>query len=281
LVAHDEWVPALLWPNLWPNLASIALVGAALFVALAVLHLMERAVGRFVAHRLGWRAVLVTGWIGVPVHELSHLLTAVVFRHRIVGYSLFDPDPSTGTLGYVKHAHSRPTAWQMAGYFFIGVAPLVGGAAVLSLVLSWMVPPERLWALVKRGLGEGIQDPARLLELSVLAGMGERLLRATWALLREIWHSRTSWLPLQIYLLVAVAAHLAPSRRDLSGGLRGGFVVVLVLVGGAAVAALLGKSLAPLVALVPALGLLVVATLVFELLYLALVAAWAALFGRR
>ena len=63
-----------------------------------LLHLVERRVSRRLSHRFGWRSVLVTGWLGVPLHELSHLAMCWVFRHRIVAYRLFDPDPRTGTL---------------------------------------------------------------------------------------------------------------------------------------------------------------------------------------
>ncbi|MEZ4272306.1 MAG: hypothetical protein R3C68_13050 [Myxococcota bacterium] len=50
---------------------------------------VERATARYVSKRLGWRGVLFTAWVGVPVHELSHLFFARLFRHRIISWKLF------------------------------------------------------------------------------------------------------------------------------------------------------------------------------------------------
>ncbi|MBI5478715.1 MAG: hypothetical protein HY906_07670 [Deltaproteobacteria bacterium] len=267
------------------NLTALACVVAALLVAVALLHLVERAVGRFVAHRLGWRAVLVTGWIGVPVHELSHLVAAVVFRHRIVGWSLFDPDPTTGTLGYVRHAHTRPGVWQLAGYFFIGIAPLVGGAVVLALLLVWMVPPVTLRAWLGQGgllaAAAPAADPAVLATGAGLAGLARRLPDLGWTLPAEVWRARTWWLPLQLYLCAAVAAHLAPSARDLAGGLRGALVVIALLGAAATIGAATGTSLAGTLLAVPVTALLVVLTVALQLLHALGAAAVAALLGRR
>jgi hypothetical protein len=259
------------------NLSVLGGAVAALLGALALLHLIERAVGRFVAHRLGWRAVLVTGWIGVPVHELSHLVTAVVFRHRIVGWSLFDPDPSTGTLGYVRHAYRRRSPWQLAGGFFIGVAPLAGGAAVLAAVLVWMVPPARLLAL----LGESGLFAAPVTDAGAAAELARRLGTLALGLAAAVWRSRSWWLVLQLYLCAAVAAHLAPSGRDLVGGLPGAALVAVLLVGAAVGCAWRGTTLAGALVLVPAAGLLVLLTALFQTLYAAAVAGVAAVFGRR
>jgi len=267
------------------NLSVLGVAVVTLLLTGALLHVTERGVGRFVSHRLGWRAVLVTGWIGVPVHELSHLVTAVLFRHRVVGWSLFDPDPTTGTLGYVRHAHTRPSLYQLAGNFFIGVAPLVGGSVVLALLLVWMVPPARLQALLDQShffaLPAADGDPTAAFGADALVALGLRLIDLGGALLVQVWRDRTWWLPLQLYLCAAVAAHLAPSARDLVGGLRGALVLAVVLGAAAAITAAVGASLSAVLLGVPVMILLVALTTALQGVYLLGAAAFAAVFGRR
>jgi hypothetical protein len=261
------------------NLTVFGCASVALLAALMLLHLCERAVGRFVSHRLGWRAVLVTGWIGVPVHELSHLCAALIFRHRIVGWSLFDPDPTSGTLGYVRHAYRRRSPWQLAGTFFIGIAPLLGGAAALALLGAWMVPPARLGALVTEG--RLAAPPPSAVDPAAIGEIAHRLGRFGLNLAAEVWRARTPWLPLQLYLCAAIAAHIAPSPRDLIGGLPGAMLLALVLMGVALAGAAMGIFLSAPLGLVSLIALLAALAGAFQALHALGAALFAACFGRR
>lgn len=188
----------------------VTLLGGLALVTL-LLHLVERRVSRRLSHRFGWRSVLVTGWLGVPLHELSHLVMCWLFRHRIVAYRLFDPDPRTGTLGYVQHAYQRRSLFQITGNFFIGVAPLLFGSGVLLLALALLLPgaqPPLSTGPVPEGLG------AQLSHVVGLAG-------ATLGRMLSLSHL-ASW-QLWVFLLLAlcVGTHISPSRPDLTGGLPG------------------------------------------------------------
>jgi hypothetical protein len=194
-----------------------------------LLHVQERVTSRHIAHHLGWKGVLITGWLGVPVHELSHLAFALLFGHRIIAWRLFDPDPSSGTLGYVRHAYSRRSPWQLAGGFLIAVAPLVGGALVLGALCCWMVPPST-WSQVARAA-------------SRLSGLPGQVLAASRASLGAVWHHRSLWLPLQIYLGICVSSHMAPSKADLKGGLPGALLAAVITAAAAVVAAYRGHAL--------------------------------------
>ena len=110
-------------PLAYANALSLLLVVAGAALLLVALHALERRASRYVAHRLGWRGVLVTAWLGVPCHELGHLAMARLFGHRIVAWRLFDPDPTSGTLGYVlSHvaAADDATADVSAGALLLG-----------------------------------------------------------------------------------------------------------------------------------------------------------------
>jgi hypothetical protein len=185
------------------------------------LHLVERRVSRRLSHHFGWRSVLVTGWLGVPLHELSHLVMCWVFRHRIVAYRLFDPDPRTGTLGYVQHAYQRRNLFQIAGNFFIGVAPLLAGSLVLLGGLALLLPgtqPPLSTEPVPVGLGNQLSHVVALAG-ATLGRMVSPSHLASW----QLW--------VFLALALCVGTHLSPSRPDLTGALPGLVLLLTLLFG--------------------------------------------------
>lgn len=86
---------------------------------------------------LGWGGFCLLGAFGVMFHETSHLIAALIFRHKITDIALFRPvsGKEDGVLGYVHHSYSRASRWQCVGNFFIGTAPMVFGAGFLTALL--------------------------------------------------------------------------------------------------------------------------------------------------
>ncbi|HNX57819.1 MAG TPA: hypothetical protein PKK43_01880, partial [Spirochaetota bacterium] len=78
------------------------------FVFGFILYLLARMTrttyGKSVGSKLD---IIVTGWIGTPVHELGHAAFCLIFGHRITDMKLYDPDPSDGTIGYVCHSYNN------------------------------------------------------------------------------------------------------------------------------------------------------------------------------
>lgn len=85
---------------------------------------------------------LFTGLIGTPIHEFSHLIMCIVFRHKITKVELFRPIKckSDGVLGYVNHTYNPKNKYQKIGNFFIGIAPIIVGIILLILGLKYFLP---------------------------------------------------------------------------------------------------------------------------------------------
>jgi hypothetical protein len=187
------------------------------FVAFAlIIHWFERITQLRLAERFGWRSVMWTGWLGTPIHELSHAAMCVLFRHRVDDIALFEPDRESGRLGYVKHSFRRGNWFEEIGNLFIGIAPLIGGSIALAALL-WLFYPDAAAAAVTAAQNSG-QSPV---------GAGDIMAR-TWELASQIaaeilsfqnfWTARF-WI--FIYLVLCVGSHMAPSWSDYRGASRG------------------------------------------------------------
>jgi hypothetical protein len=207
-----------------------------IFILFAViLYWLEKRTFDLLSQVFGYKAVIYsTGWIGTSAHELGHALMCLVFGHRITKLSLFRPDFDSGVMGSVNHSYNAKNLYQLVGNFFIGVAPLITGSALLVGAVLLLFPDYRnvlaanieiqpengyevadfldnLWSPVAETFGV-VFDPGNF---------------TTW----EFW----------VFLCVAISisSHLAPSAKDMEGawiGLGAALVPVLAI-NGIAVAA--------------------------------------------
>ncbi len=245
---------------------EVVFVMGPLFLFAAALHLLERFTSRRLSERFGWWSLLWTGWIGTPIHELSHAAACLLFRHEIKEIALFRPDKRTGCLGFVNHTYNRRNPWHVAGNFFIGAAPLFGGAAAMFIALYIFFPAA----------GRDITRscvPDNLVSgnfFSMMGGYVEFSAGVFRILLREASPS-SPWLYVFLYLVLSIGSHLAPSVKDMEGMGTGlaVFLGILLLVnvaaallGGAPSGAVLAAArfLSPVVALFAAATVLNAAT---------------------
>jgi hypothetical protein len=158
----------------------------------------------------------------------------LLFRHRIHRIVLFHPDPKTGTLGFVEHSWDRRNPWAVVGSFFVGIAPLLGGAAVMLGLGRLLVPG--VFTVPDLPLPAGPGDTAGWTALgSGLAASVGTSLRALFS--PENLGSGRLWLFL--YLALCVGSHVSPSPQDLRGSVWGAlaFFAFAVIAGGVAAAA--------------------------------------------
>ncbi len=211
-------VANILTTGVWP--AILLLVGALapLVFFTWVIHIFERLMQQRLVSRFGWNAVMFTGWLGTPIHELSHAFMCALFQHNIVDMELFKPDKRNGRLGYVTHTYTRGNRYQEFGTFFIGIAPLLGGTTVLLILLMIFFPD-----VAKSALFSASQD------LPLWQQVGQSLQALLGGLFRpENLVGFRLWLFL--YLVICVGSHMAPSMSDYEGAMKGGLLLLILLV---------------------------------------------------
>ena len=152
----------------------------------------------------------VKGWVyltapGVMIHELSHALFCIIFRHKILDMELFNPRED-GTLGYVNHAWNPKSLYQRIGNLLIGTGPIWGGCAMLALFSWWLLPDSMRMGMTP---GECFQA------------------FTTGFLSMRFWGDWHCWV--WLYLAVTTASHITLSPPDLKGAADGAIVIVIVI----------------------------------------------------
>ena len=208
---------------------GLLLIVSYLVTLLAVL-VLARLVSRWLLELLGERWYAIVLWPGVVVHELSHLLGALLTFTRVTGFSLWPKSLAGGkVLGSVEHqATNNPVT-----LILISIFPLLGGAFILWLMAVLLLPE--------------VPASAPLLTLASGAAAGFREYLNNWAwfmfdflsvLKFSTWQT---WL--FIYFAFAISAHLAPSSHDLghtAAGMAGLSILSVLLL---MIANLIGQSL--------------------------------------
>ena len=196
--------------------------GVLIFLPTAILAmLIQELSGKF--ERMAVRAIgrkgymVVFGWLGSSVHELSHALMCKVFGHKVDHIQLFDLDPEGNRAGYVRHRYNTRSVYQKAGNFFIAVAPIFIGALVVYLAAMLLVPEILPWP--------SFQD------------IPESRLTGFLGVLLNTLHELVEWENYQngayylfLYILFCIGSSMKLSAADLKGVKTGGGILIGVLV---------------------------------------------------
>ena len=182
---------------------------------------------------IGGKAELyITGFIGVPVHEIGHLIFCVLFRHRIDGVKLLDMNATNGVLGYVNHSYKKDSIYQNIGNFFIGVGPIIFSTIVLYVLLSLIVPELKtdiFSSLISNVYNSISMETFQLTDSSISSILMQELFR--WKILffstiettqkfllsftnMDYVSSISFWI--FIYLSICISSHMELSPQDIS-----------------------------------------------------------------
>ncbi len=155
-----------------------------------------------------------TGWLGVPIHEMGHIIFCIIFRHKITEIQLFKPDPASGVLGYVNHKYNKKSIYQKIGNFFIGAGPIIFGAVVLYITMKYLVPNnEKILGMIAVKTSQFAGTINFGLYINVIIQTGEETFKLLF--IKSNMNSVVFWI--FMYISLSVASQMELSYSDLKG----------------------------------------------------------------
>ncbi|MBC8632759.1 hypothetical protein H8697_13815 [[Eubacterium] tenue] len=212
------------------NLASIL----GIFVIFGfIFNLIENKNNQLIQQALGEKVIIFTGFIGTVVHEISHMIMALIFNHKIVKIELFRPRKykEDGILGFVKSTYNPNSIYQQFGNFFIGIAPMIFGT--LTIWLLFIIFSNNSYTIFLNYINIGLYT--NYLQSSNYSGFFNLLVHDVFLLLKTIFSFdyifNLNHL-IMLFLIYSISTHMTLSFVDLKGSFRGllvCFVVVFVI----------------------------------------------------
>lgn len=196
--------------------------------------LIEKWNNRYIQKAFGWGGIVITGCIGTVIHELSHFIMCILFRHKVKEIKVFRPLQSKkdGVLGYVNHSYNPYSTYKKVGNFFIGVAPIIVGTIVISLALKWLLLDSYTLLVGQIETVIKLQETGQWLDGGQLKMLGSILIQFMQNLFAR-QHLRQFEFYIYIVIMYSISTHMSLSREDLKGSLAGAVVLcVLLLIGG-------------------------------------------------
>ena len=231
IAAASNWgsrIGGYLWSVVTTTLIELLVFLGPLLLLAAIMHQISRRLEIAGVRLFGAKVHLK--WfraLGVAVHELGHAGMCVVFRHKIIKIKLFEPDPSTGVLGYVRHSFNPESVYQRVGNLFIGIGPVFSGGLVIYLALHVLLGNQVGTALTIPDASEstsslvGMVSGLMGMTFSTALGLLSRLLSPSTILSWEFW--------VFLYIALTVGGNITLSKPDLDGARYGFQFLVGVL----------------------------------------------------
>lgn len=202
---------------------TVYITGVIILVGLLLGVLRDNSIRNF-QRSFGSKAVMVTGFIGVPVHELSHAIFAIIFAHKVTDIKLLQKPDENGVMGYVYHSYNKRSVYQQVGNFFIGIAPIFGGTISIIALMHFIMPQsynDFIKLLVKN-------FHVTTLNKTTIEG----ILSSYGGLIKTIFSLKNFENPLfYLFLFVAIciSSHISLSTADVKGASSGLGVIFLIL----------------------------------------------------
>lgn len=190
-----------------------------------LLGVLERYSNAFLVKTFGPKGVLLTAWVGTPIHEIGHFLMCLVWGHRVTRVRLLQLHSPDGVLGFVEHQYNRNSIFQQVGNFFIGIGPLFSGIG--SLILGMYVLIPRAFDTLKIQLQQHVSfEKLNLNVLETIVGAVGAVCKSIFSLHNVI--SPTFWI--FILLAISISSHIALSTADIKNSAKGLQMIFFLLV---------------------------------------------------
>ena len=194
-----------------------------------ILYLLSSMTRRIFAKTLGAKTELyITGWIGTPIHELSHALFCIIFNHKINDIKLFTT--KSDTIGYVLHSYDSRSWYQQIGNFFIGVGPIIMGTLIVYFLFLLLAPElkENIFSVKidydkSAGILNMIYSGISNIFISIL-NIFSNIIKNI--LVSQSYKNIGFWI--FIYLSISIASHMELSPADISHAWKGMLVIFAV-----------------------------------------------------
>lgn len=196
------------------TIAQLISITGVFFLFGYLLYFLQKRINKNYIKVFGWNSLLLTAWIGTPIHEFGHLLFALIFNYKIKNVNLFTPNKKTGRMGHVKYGYKKGSILHRLGKFFVGSGPLFFGTGVVVILMYYLVP-------------NGVEI-LTLLNKNINLEFTSQIQEILWSLLTvSNFYNYQFWIFL--YLALSIVTHMAPSKRDMSQMWSGFFWFGLIL----------------------------------------------------
>lgn len=183
-----------------------------------IFNLIEIKSNRLLYLSFGEKGLLITGVVGTMVHELSHLVMALIFNHKIIKVELFRPFKykEDSVLGYVNHTYSTKSIYQQIGNFFIGIAPMIFGTLIIWILL-FIFSDSKVNELIS---SSDINIYLQYFQEFNILKIFQSLVFNTVMILKSILSFNFKSIIL-IFLIYSISSHMTLSTLDLKGSFKG------------------------------------------------------------
>ncbi|XJZ27793.1 hypothetical protein ACF5W4_02815 [Bacillota bacterium Lsc_1132] len=209
---------------LWMSFVQLFYLLGVLIGSGLLLGYFEKLSNTLLVRAFGLKGLLLTAWLGTPIHELGHLLMCFLWGHRVTRVKLLRLNSPDGVLGYVEHEYNRNSIYQRIGNFFIGLGPLFSGITALLLGMYLLVPQSFAafqTQIQQRPVLEKLDlNGFSILEKAVTV-IGKSFFTIDNLLQPSFW--------LFLLFAISISSHMALSREDIHNSANGLTTIFFIL----------------------------------------------------